>query len=162
MIMSFFDYIRNRDCYECLKILADENRFSQFERFDKAKFSKKLKRLENLNSDDINYMKSKELASFNPSGCKNIIKMTKSSSWCEDLLRHIRNSIFHGRTKVKNTKGNVYFVFKDFNKNGNQSSYICLDENNFKSIFKYYQEAVNQIKKTKSYANKEYKKENAA
>lgn len=164
--MNFFDYAMTCDSYRLflkhMKILADEKRFSQFGKQDKAKLTKKLKRLEYFKNADITYMNAEELAFINTDLNKNEIHMTKGSSWCEDLFKHIRNSIFHGRAEVMKKKSTTHFVFKDYGKKGNPSAYICLTENNFGNIFKCYQEAVNQIKNTKSYANKEYKKENAS
>ena len=59
-------------------------------------------------------------------------------------------------------KGKNYFVFKDFTRDKKQSAYICVEEDNLKYILNCYKEALEQIKKGKNYADKDYKKREAA
>ena len=160
--MNYFDTIKNDNLkYNFLKVLIDENRFKKFNRNDKCKLTKKMKKLSSLK---VISFKSKKKIIPNIFNDKDTIIMGTSGAWCVDLFRHIRNSIFHGRAEVITKKGTKYFVFKDYSSNScdKQTAYICLNEDNYNKCIQYYNEALKQIEKTNSYADKNYRKREAA
>jgi len=160
--MNYFDAIKNDDVkYNFLKVLCDDNRFQKFNGNDKRKLTNKLKKLTNLKTIPFN---SKVDIIPNNYNDINTIIMGKGGAWCEDLFKHIRNSIFHGNAEVIRKKGINYFIFKDYTSNSHnkQTAYICLSESILDKCFKYYNEALKQIRKTKSYADKNYGKREAA
>ena len=160
--MNYFSAIQNDNLkYNFLKVLCDENRFEKFNSNDKCKLTKKLKKLSSLRIIPFNSKSDTIPNDFND---KDTIIMVNGGAWCVDLFRHIRNSIFHGRTEVITRQGVKYYIFKDYSSNScnKQTAYICLNENNYNRCIRYYNEALKQIRKTKSYADKNYGKREAA
>ena len=134
---------------EFIEILSMDNRFSKFSKNDKAKLTKRIKKMSNLEKKNV-------------FSATNKIKITNNGSWCEELFRHIRNSTFHGKSEVEKKNGKNYFVFKDYTRDKKQSAYICIEEDNLKYILNCYKEALVQIKTEKNYADKDYIKREAA
>lgn len=163
--MTIFDYIiqtKNKEQYiKMLNVFADDNRFSLFSKRDKCKLTKKMKRMIGLKRENITVCSQKNFSSIKKFNKRNQIVMVSNKSWCEDLLRHIRNSFFHNHTKIYTHNGQRYFLFCDLY-NGKDSSHICLTEENFIYIMNSYEQAISEIKSGKTYFNKNYRKKSAA
>ncbi|WP_448920741.1 hypothetical protein [Eubacterium sp.] len=147
---------------EFIEILSMDNRFSKFSKNDKAKLTKRIKKMSNLEKKNIEKISVNNNSVSNVFSATNKIKITNNGSWCEELFRHIRNSTFHGKSEVEKKNGKNYFVFKDYTRDKKQSAYICIEEDNLKYILNCYKEALVQIKTEKNYADKDYIKREAA
>ena len=90
---------------EFIEILSMDNRFSKFSKNDKAKLTKKIKKMPNLEKKNIEKILVNNNSISNIFSTSNKINITNNGSWCEELFRHIRNSAFHGKSEVEKKKG---------------------------------------------------------
>lgn len=66
--------------------------------------------------------------------------MCNGDSVARDFLRHIRNSVAHGKCDIRQKKGRLVFVGRDYkDSDGNdQSAYICLSVEALQGVYKLY------------------------
>ena len=92
-----------------------------------------------LSTNDVEYRKC------NISELETIIVKSKyylffnsNNSESIDILRHIRNGIAHGRTKLKKEKGTICIYILDFNKEKKMSAQIHIPLNYIEKFRKLY------------------------
>ena len=121
---------------ETLDWMFDDNKFPKSRRWNighVGSFTKKVKRLDNIKKDCIvcGNDASKIYGKINKSKIKArdiFIVMNDNDCFGRNLIRHIRNGIAHGRTKIYKIKNIQYIEIMDFKDNSGdlekQTAYI--------------------------------------
>lgn len=135
-----------KDWASLLDWLFDDNRFQNWSSGYVGALTKKIKRLPYIGNDTYFYDSAKNLVFSKERTARNVlIMMTKGDGEAKDLIRHIRNSIAHGKTNVFKQNSELYVEIVDCLKNGNQSAYMYMPINYINKIYKLYQD----VKKSK-------------
>lgn len=142
---------------EMLDWLFDDNRFSAEDGWTigyVGAFIKKVKRMHNFKSNNYQYGAIKNLKFPSTDKREPIIIHSKGKGESRDLIRHIRNGIAHGRTKISRLKGELYIEIFDYNKDGQRTAYIFISLGQLQLIYKAY----TAVKKSKENAKKTKKR----
>ncbi len=109
-------------------------------------FIKKVKRIPNLGEKEYIYDSIKNI---NFSSCKSqglMIAHTKGDGESRDFVRHIRNGIAHGKTRLLKPNGVLYIEILDYNKSGEQTAYMFMPIDYIAKIYDIYK----QVEKSKN------------
>lgn len=142
---------------EMLDWLFDDNKFSVENGWTSGyvgAFIKKVKHIHNFNDDNYQYDSIKNLKFPNAVKKGSIIIHSNGKGESRDLVRHIRNGIAHGKTKISKPKGELHIEIYDYNKEKQQTAYIFISLAQLQSIYKAYTE----VKKSKENARKKRNK----
>lgn len=96
---------------EMLDWLFDDNKFSDENGWTSGyvgAFIKKVKRIHNFNDDNYKYGAIKYLRFPNTVNNGSIIIHSNGKGESRDLVRHIRNGIAHGKTRIYKPNGELY------------------------------------------------------
>lgn len=151
---KFFSGLVNYRLYSdwasTLDWLFDDDKFLNFDRNIMTKFTKKVKKLEYIGVDNYIYDSIKCLSfnKINRIEYKLFIALGKKDSQGRDFVRHIRNGIAHGATKIERRGGgDLYIEIKDFNSKKQQTAYIYMPLDYIVKIHQIYKEVKCSIKK---------------
>lgn len=134
--------------------LFDDERFSSQRGWTSGyvgAFTKKVKRISKIGKGNYSYDSIKNL-SF-PNTKSSSIKMihAKGDGEARDLVRHIRNGIAHGKTKISKPNSILHIEILDYNKQSEQTAYIYVPISCIFDIYNIYLEVEksknNSIKK---------------
>ena len=134
--------------------LFDDERFSSQRGWTSGyvgAFTKKVKRISKIGKGNYSYDSIKNL-SF-PHTKSNSIKIihAKGDGEARDLVRHIRNGIAHGKTKIAKPNSILHIEILDYNKQNEQTAYIYVPISCIFDIYNIYLEVEksknNSIKK---------------
>lgn len=139
---------------DLLDWLLDDGRFSNNKIWDKStkgQFTRSIKKLPNI-SDKRNFIveANKDLQ-WNKRPSKLFIQFQDGGSIGEDLIRHIRNGIAHGRTNIKPKDGSPWIEIKDYNSQKQQTAHLFIPIDFIKELHKVYkriESGANPKKKT--------------
>ncbi len=147
---------------EVLDWIFDDLKFSKERNWNggyTSLFAKKIKQIPGIKNQKFLYEK------INPSDFPNQIKgsrrkrsalimMVKGESVAKDLIRHIRNGIAHGQTKMYKVGSELYIEILDFmgeTKSLNkQTAFICIPIDYIIAFYKVYSEINLSIMNTKT------------
>ena len=122
-------------------------------------FTKKVKKLDHIRKDNYEYCKRDEII-FPTKFDKNDpvkIKMVAGNGEARDIIRHIRNGVAHGQSKLLTGKEITYIEIIDYNKNREQTAYISLPIEHIGLIYKFYLEIEKNIAKNNEKSKKVHK-----
>lgn len=127
------------DYSKFLDWILDDKRIERLGKTSKARFIKKIKKLEGIGTDNYHCCNSKEIALlFKKKKDGIVILFSKNAAESSDFLRHIRNSIAHKHLFVCTHKNDYYIESSDFSR-GKQTSYICMPLGYLLKIFNIYE-----------------------
>ena len=147
----FFERLVDEGLYNewalLLDWLFDDYRFSNWSSGYVGSLTKKIKRLPYLGKESYIYDIAKNIQF--PDNMNHIcIMMTKGDSESKDLIRHIRNGIAHGKSKVYKKDQELYIEICDYTTKGMQSAYIFIPLEYIGQIHKLYLD----VKKAKEHS----------
>lgn len=90
-----------------------------------GRYIKRLKKMSGLNNNNYKYDTVKNL-SFPKRITKGKIKVLsgRSSGETKDWVRHIRNGIAHGKTRIISEPNELWIEIKDYRNTGDQTAYM--------------------------------------
>lgn len=172
---KFFSKLVSENLFEdwaqTLDWLFDDLKFSKTRNWNKGyvcKLTNNIKKLEYLSDNNrVRYGKIKN-TDF-PNQVKNsrqkhtpYIFMKESEGFTKDLIRHIRNGIAHGQTKIFKVSDDLYIEIKDFSDKSmsleKQNAYIFIPIKYIVEIYKKYTNINSSIMNTKPKDRKATKK----
>ena len=168
LFSSLVNYNLIKDWAEILDWLFDEEKFSSDRNWsseDTKKFCKRVKddlllkkeqyykydSIKNI-QEAINEDKNYQIKFIHSKG-------SKINSQGKDIVRHLRNGIAHGRTKVERYNNELYIEIKDFNNQNKQTAYIYIPINYISQIHKIYSEIEKGLKNDKNIRKKNKRKQ---
>ena len=129
--------------------LFDDDRFAKERGWiptEITKFTKRIKKLPGLKEDHFVVQKSEQL-SFPKNHRHHLptIMMADGNSIGRDVVRHIRNGIAHGKTKIFREIDDPYIEIRDFGKTsaksaGRQTAYFYIPISYIPKMYKIYAE----------------------
>lgn len=121
--------------------LFDDQKFDNWTPDLLKKYIKKLKRLPNLSNSNYKYDFSINLP-FPKKMTRQKIKFLsgKHDGEARDWVRHIRNGIAHGKTRIIKEPDELWIEIKDYNKSGNQTAYIYFPISYICKTYELYKE----------------------
>ncbi|MBP3884459.1 MAG: hypothetical protein J6D54_05925 [Olsenella sp.] len=134
---SFFEEFSDRlppgRLFEVLDWLFDDRRFSPsvWGRGERAKFTKRIKKLDGFGDMSFGY-KSKKLVYPRLPSEQSHLKKTYAvfskqlGSQGADFVRHIRNGIAHGHASLYTVGSNTFIEIRDYGRGGTPSAFIAM------------------------------------
>lgn len=161
LFSSLVNYNLIKDWAEILDWLFDEEKFSSDRNWSSGhigNFCKKVKKLEYLK---YRYGSIKNIQEFITENKNHQIQFIHSecNTQGRDIVRHLRNGIAHGRTKVERYNNELYIEIKDFNNQNKQTAYIYIPINYISQIHKIYSEIEKGLKNDKNMRKKNKRKQ---
>ncbi len=105
--------------------LFDDEKFADWTPNLLGRYIKRLKKLPGLGENNYKYGATKKL-SFPKRITRQKIKVLSGQQGGEakDWVRHIRNGIAHGKTRIIKEQDGLWIEIKDYNKSGKQTAYM--------------------------------------
>lgn len=137
------------DWGKILDWLLDDDRFAKERGWEKGqvtRFTKRVKRLPGLQPKNYIYKPLKDIHFPQKGHCHvPTILMGTSDSEGRSIVRHIRNGIAHGRTRVLKEGGELYIEIEDFGKVGKDgakspTAYLYIPMSYLPEMYKIYAE----------------------
>lgn len=161
MPYSFFKDLKKcsllNDYSDVIDWLLDENKFSETNVL-KGKYAnnltrniKKYNEFSKANICELNNKNSEKLvADFKYSENRtSTILITINDGFTKSLIKHIRNSIAHGKAKIQKNGQNIYLLIEDFN-GKRQTALIYMPLDYLKNIYNDYQKILKSMNNTKA------------
>ena len=106
-----------------------------------GKYIKRLKKIPGLGDNNYKYDAIKNLT-FPKRLTKQKIKFIsgRHGGEAKDWVRHIRNGIAHGKTRIVREPDELWIEIKDYNKSGDQTAYIYFPVSFIFRTFEMYKE----------------------
>lgn len=145
---------------DILDWIFDDEKFSDskgWTKTKKARFAKRTNKLEKLKKENYIHSSAKKLVlpeSYYDKTKEDIIIIISGSRKSEDLVRHIRNGIAHGRTRCKRVNGEPYIEIYDYNAGNKPTAYIYMPLDYIQQIYKMYVSVQNSKVEGKSRKSK--------
>ena len=135
------------DWTNLLDWIFDDDKFDRWSPQMLGKLTKKVKKLQGIGKENYKYNSVKNLVfpkRISRKGIKIIIG--KKDGEARDWIRHIRNGIAHGKTRVDSNAGVLWIEIKDFknDKDNTQTAYYYMPTEYIVSIYKLYREIASQ------------------
>ena len=125
--------------------IFDDKKFDGWSPNMLGRYIKKLKKLSDLGEENYKYGAIKNLSFPRRLTKQKIIVLSgRQGGEAKDWVRHIRNGIAHGKTRIIKEAEEFWIEIKDYNKSGNQSAYIYFPISYIFKTFKIYKEIENQ------------------
>lgn len=164
LFSSLVNYNLIKDWAEILDWLFDEEKFSSDRNWsseDTRKFGKKVKDYLLLKKAIYKHDSIKNIQKFITENKNHQIQFIyyRCDSQGRDIVRHLRNGIAHGRTKVERYNNELYIEIKDFNNQNKQTAYIYIPINYISQIHKIYSEIEKGLKNDKNIRKKNKRKQ---
>ncbi len=121
--------------------LFDDEKFKGWTPNLLGKYIKKLKKMHGLNEDNYKYDAIKNL-SFPKRITRRKVKILsgRQGGEAKDWVRHFRNGIAHGKTRIIKEPDEFWIEVKDYNKSGDQTAYIYFPTSYIIKTFEMYKE----------------------
>lgn len=149
---------------DTLDWLFDDARFSKEKGWDRVNvgaYTKAIKRLPNLSKSNYHYgcFQDEEFPNINANNMTldvPTIFMKKGESEGRDIVRHIRNGIAHGGTRVYHANKELYIEIIDYGKKRKQTAYMAIPISYITELYRIYfvQEKVIRQKQRKGQGRK--------
>ena len=165
LFSSLVNYNLIKDWAEILDWLFDEEKFSSDRNWSSGQigiFCQKVKELPYLKEEPYyKYDSIKNIQEAINEDKNHQIRFihSKSNSEVRGIVRHLRNGIAHGRTKVERYNNELYIEIKDFNNQNKQTAYIYIPINYISQIHKIYSEIEKGLKNDKNIRKKNKRKQ---
>ena len=119
----------------------DDEKFDEWTPNQLGRYIKKLKKLPGLGENSYKYDAIKNL-SFPKRLIKRKIKFLsgRHGGEAKDWVRHIRNGIAHGKTRIIRETDELWIEIKDYNKSGYQTAYMYFPMSLIFRTFEIYKE----------------------
>lgn len=119
--------------------LFDDGKFNCWSPYLLGRYIKRLKELVGLGENNYKYGTSRNL-SFPKRLTKRKIKIVsgRHDGEAKDWVRHIRNGIAHGNTRLIKESDELWIEIKDYNKSGTQTAYMFFPTNYIFRTFDIY------------------------
>ena len=153
---KFFNQLQEHELVtewvDLLDWLLDDRRFDKNDGWEsdiKKRFTRRIKKQPNV-SDGKNFIvKANKDLTWNKRPSNLFIQFQSGGSIGEDLIKHIRNGIAHGRTNIKPKDGSPWIEIKDYNSQKQQTAYLFIPINFIKELYKVYKEIENSVNPNK-------------
>ena len=118
----------------------NDNKFDNWSSQQVGKLTKRIKRMDGINEDTYKYTSIKNI-NF-PKRRPNDVKVLlgKSESVSRDFIRHIRNGIAHGKTKIIRKNAKLWVEIKDNNTKKQPTAYLFMPIQYIYDIHEYFTE----------------------
>ena len=122
----------------------DEKKFDGWSPAQVGRLTKKIKKQLGIGKGNYRNDSFKNL-SFSKRNSNSItIIFGPKGSEARNLIKHLRNGIAHGHSKIKKNKGIPWIELEDYNTNGQQTAYIYMPIDYIAQIHKLYVEVSKQ------------------
>lgn len=133
--------------------LFDDGCFSKLQGWDrraKNQLSRRLRRVPGLPRGCWETVKAGSGAltadAFLQDGCRPAVRLASPACLCEDLFRHIRRAVIHGRAQCLYVRGELYYCFQDVQPHTSVlTAYILVDAPTLAAWFRLCRETADAL-----------------